>query len=99
MKITYTNYRAVAMWHWDVTSGNPSTTSPTKHHAARVARVNDDEIDVEPSDDDSDDDANSTSSNESDYGPCAICHSDYDSACPTCKVPGDDCPLSELYNS
>ncbi|KAG2190487.1 hypothetical protein INT46_004927 [Mucor plumbeus] len=24
---------------------------------------------------------------------CGICHSEYDGCCPTCKRPGDDCPL------
>lgn len=24
---------------------------------------------------------------------CSICHSKYDACCPTCKMPGDDCPL------
>lgn len=24
---------------------------------------------------------------------CGICHSAYDGCCPTCKMPGDDCPL------
>ncbi|KAI9243844.1 RING/U-box [Sporodiniella umbellata] len=26
-------------------------------------------------------------------GVCGICQSEYDVCCPTCKVPGDDCPL------
>lgn len=24
---------------------------------------------------------------------CGICHSEYDACCPSCKMPGDDCPL------
>ena len=27
---------------------------------------------------------------------CGICRVPYEGCCPTCKVPGDDCPLSEL---
>src|ERR1700733_15911982 len=27
---------------------------------------------------------------------CGICRVSYDGCCPTCKVPGDDCPLSML---
>ncbi len=105
MKITYTNYRPVALWHWDVSSGNPAASSSsssassskralTDRQDARDA-AEDDDADDDPaldglgSDDDEDADGE-----EEDYGPCAICHSDYDSACPTCKVPGDDCPLS-----
>ena len=26
---------------------------------------------------------------------CGICRVDFDATCPTCKFPGDDCPLSE----
>jgi hypothetical protein len=26
---------------------------------------------------------------------CGICQQAYESTCPACKVPGDDCPLSE----
>src|SRR5689334_18164001 len=26
---------------------------------------------------------------------CGICRVSYEGCCPTCKVPGDDCPLSE----
>lgn len=28
---------------------------------------------------------------------CGICQQAYESTCPACKVPGDDCPLSALY--
>ena len=24
---------------------------------------------------------------------CGICYSEYDACCPTCKMPGDECPL------
>ncbi len=90
MKITYTNYRPIAMWHWDVTSGVPSSPSKPPVDISMV----------DPDDDEGlEDDNESVASDESDYGPCAICHSDYDSACPTCKVPGDDCPLSTLVFS
>jgi anaphase-promoting complex subunit 11 len=26
---------------------------------------------------------------------CGICRASYEGCCPTCKVPGDDCPLSQ----
>jgi anaphase-promoting complex subunit 11 len=29
---------------------------------------------------------------------CGICRVSYDGCCPTCKVPGDDCPLSMLFD-
>lgn len=25
---------------------------------------------------------------------CGICQNNFDSSCPTCTIPGDDCPLS-----
>ena len=28
---------------------------------------------------------------------CGICRLAYESCCPACKVPGDDCPLSKSY--
>ena len=27
---------------------------------------------------------------------CGICRVPYEGCCPSCKIPGDDCPLSEL---
>ena len=38
---------------------------------------------AEPDEDDDDDD-----------DVCGICQQAYESTCPECKVPGDDCPLS-----
>ena len=29
---------------------------------------------------------------------CAICQSDFESPCPRCKVPGDECPPSKMIN-
>ena len=29
---------------------------------------------------------------------CGICRVQFDGTCPTCKYPGDDCTLCELYN-
>jgi len=28
---------------------------------------------------------------------CGICRVAFDGCCPDCKVPGDECPLSELF--
>ena len=39
---------------------------------------------AEPDEDDDDDD-----------DVCGICQQAYESTCPECKIPGDDCPLSE----
>lgn len=35
-----------------------------------------------------------TEDNEDDV--CGICRVPYEGCCPSCKMPGDDCPLSEL---
>ena len=29
---------------------------------------------------------------------CGICRVQFDGTCPTCKYPGDDCTLRELYS-
>lgn len=33
---------------------------------------------------------------EDDDAECGICRLAFESCCPECKVPGDDCPLSEF---
>lgn len=33
---------------------------------------------------------------ESEEDLCGICRLNYESCCPDCKIPGDDCPLSGL---
>lgn len=35
---------------------------------------------------------------EEDEEVCGICRIAYDGCCPDCKMPGDDCPLSEQRN-
>ena len=30
---------------------------------------------------------------------CGICRNPFEGCCPTCKVPGDDCPLSACTSS
>ena len=34
---------------------------------------------------------------EDDDDVCGICRQAFEGCCPDCKVPGDDCPLSECY--
>lgn len=59
-----------------------TSTEPHKlyHYAAGV---DNDADNAGEEDDDDDDDV------------CGICRLAYESTCPECKVPGDDCPLSE----
>lgn len=87
MKVTYTSIHPVATWKWD--------TSSEPHYLWRVATdapaASSSKLPKElfkfgevDDDDDEDDDV------------CGICRLAYEACCPTCKVPGDDCPLSEL---
>ena len=50
----------------------------------------------------SDPNANANTSMDDDDGEgdvCGICRVPYEGCCPGCKMPGDDCPLSELLSS
>lgn len=82
MKITYKQYNAVAAWKWDI---KPSTaSSPEKFEDAMDE---DESVDG--------DSAEEEEEEEEDDDVCGICQLEFESACPQCKVPGDDCPLSE----
>ncbi len=80
MKFTITSYHALATWKWD------TSTEPHKlYHYAKSGSGsgNDAGGGVDDDDDEDEDDV------------CGICRLAYESCCPDCKVPGDDCPLSE----
>jgi hypothetical protein len=82
MKFSVTSYHAVAVWKWD-THPNSSDQHKLYHYAAnpsadRYGYGDEDEDD----DDDEEDDV------------CGICRLAFESTCPECKIPGDDCPLS-----
>jgi hypothetical protein len=59
-------------------------TSTEEHKLYHYAKTGGD---ADDDDDDDDDDV------------CGICRLAYESTCPECKVPGDDCPLSEVLAS
>lgn len=82
MKLTITSYNAVATWKWD------TSTEPHKlyHYAKTTSGVSNDNADDEEEDDEDEDDV------------CGICRLAFESCCPECKVPGDDCPLSKSFN-
>ena len=61
-------------------------TSTEPHKQYHYAKTNSEGV-IEDDDDEDDDDV------------CGICQAAYESCCPICKVPGDDCPLSELILS
>jgi anaphase-promoting complex subunit 11 len=86
MKVTYTSIHPVATWKWD-TSSDPhylwrvATDAPVASSSTLPKELfKFGEVD---DDDDEDDDV------------CGICRLAYEACCPTCKVPGDDCPLSK----
>ena len=82
MKFTVTAYHAVATWKWD------TSTEPHKlYHYAKSTSATGSGSAVRAGVDDYDDEA------EDDV--CGICRLAFESCCPDCKVPGDDCPLSE----
>ena len=83
MKITYHKYHAVASWRWDLQP--PSDSHPRGRDGSDLS--DDSELDDDDEEDEDDDDEEDEV--------CGICQLEFESSCPACKVPGDDCPLSE----
>lgn len=99
MKITYKKYNAVASWRWDIQplpepGPGPETTAAAAslQQAKRAADLED--WQDQDSLDGMDQDWQESEPDEDDEV-CGICQLEFESACPGCKVPGDDCPLSE----
>jgi len=82
MKFSVSSYHAVAVWKWD-THPNSSDQHKLYHYAAKPSA---DSYGYGDEDEDDDDDE------EDDV--CGICRLAFESTCPECKIPGDDCPLS-----
>jgi hypothetical protein len=82
MKFSVSSYHAVAVWKWD-THPNSSDQHKLYHYAAKSSA---DSYGYGDEDEDDDDDE------EDDV--CGICRLAFESTCPECKIPGDDCPLS-----
>jgi anaphase-promoting complex subunit 11 len=86
MKFSVTSYNAVAVWKWDT---HPSSSDQHKlYHYAKSTSAGDGNgygygDDEDEDDDDEEDDV------------CGICRLAFESTCPECKIPGDDCPLSK----
>lgn len=95
MKITYKEYHAVASWRWNVDPNHTDPpprappTDPTENDAGGLVGDSDD-----AGSDGSDDDEDSEEEDEM----CGVCQQEFESACPACKVPGDDCPLSRCMD-
>lgn len=79
MKFSITRYHAVACWQWD-TSSEPHKL----YRYGKAGAANPNAISAFDDDDDDDDEE-----------VCGICQLAFEACCPECKVPGDDCPLSE----
>jgi hypothetical protein len=88
MKFSIKSYNAVAMWKWDTHPPNQPDNHKLYHYAP--TKIGTDAYGNEEglSDDDEDDD-------EEEDDVCGICRLAFESTCPECKIPGDDCPLSE----
>ncbi|KAI5449846.1 ubiquitin-protein ligase Anaphase Promoting Complex [Naganishia albida] len=98
MKIIYKEYHPVASWRWDVDpdGGNRGPNVEDSQRAIpdgipdEPGLVGDDGPARDEEDDDDDDDDDD---DEDDEEMCGVCQQEFESACPACKVPGDDCPL------
>lgn len=95
MKITYSQYNAVAAWKWDLKPTAARPPSPQKPNRTRTDahgnHIGDDVSSSSEEDGGEDDEEEEEEDDEN----CGICQLEFESACPQCKVPGDDCPLSE----
>ncbi|GHJ88236.1 hypothetical protein NliqN6_4638 [Naganishia liquefaciens] len=94
MKITYKEYHAVASWRWNVDPNHtePPTRPPPNNSADSTSDdvnglVGDSDVDQSGGSDEEDDES------EEEDEMCGVCQQEFESACPACKVPGDDCPL------
>jgi anaphase-promoting complex subunit 11 len=85
MKIKIKSYNAVASWRWNIKpkdkTGNETTAGDQSKSKADLS-----DLDAEVDDDDDDDEEEDV---------CGICRVAFEGTCPNCKIPGDDCPLSE----
>ena len=89
MKITYKEYHPIASWRWDVNLDQDKSAEapqPETHDGKDDEGLVGDDAASDESDDDDDD--------EDDEEMCGVCQQEFESACPACGVPGDDCPLS-----
>jgi anaphase-promoting complex subunit 11 len=102
MKITYKAYHAVASWRWDVDpnhSNPPPVASDPQSSSSEIddsGLVGDSDQTNDANAKDDDDESDEESEEEDEM--CGVCQQEFESACPACKVPGDDCPLSTSVN-
>jgi hypothetical protein len=102
MKITYKSYHAVASWRWDVDPNHSNPPPAASDPQSPSTDVDDSGLVGDPDHDDAnaeDDDDESEEELEEEDEMCGVCQQEFESACPACKVPGDDCPLSTSGSS
>jgi hypothetical protein len=90
MKITYHRYNAVGSWRWDL---KPIDASSSKPGDGDQNTLQDEDGNVSAEEQEDDDDE------EEEDEVCGICQLEFESSCPGCKIPGDDCPLSQCRAS
>jgi anaphase-promoting complex subunit 11 len=86
MKIKVKSYNAVASWRWNIKPKGKNDGKGDNELDKSKADLSD--LDAEVNDDDDDDEEEDV---------CGICRVAFEGTCPNCKIPGDDCPLSELH--
>lgn len=90
MKFSIKSYHAVAIWKWDTHPPNQPDNHKLYHYApSRLGGGPGDEHDFD------DDEEQEEEEEEEEDDVCGICRLAFESTCPECKVPGDDCPLSK----
>ena len=67
-----------------------------QNHAAVDEEEEDEDGDEEDGDEDGD---SSEEESEEEEEMCGVCQQEFESACPGCKTPGDDCPLSRYHSA
>ena len=84
MKVTIKRWNAVAQWRWDTRSTN-NNNNDNNNDSSEPHQPQETIIIINNKDDDSEDDL------------CGICRVAFEACCPSCKTPGDDCPLSVYF--
>lgn len=93
MKITYKEYQPIASWRWDVDPEGGNQGKSAENPQPDTSDGKDDEAGL-VGDDAASDGSDDEDDDEDDEEMCGVCQQEFESACPACGVPGDDCPLS-----
>lgn len=88
MKIKIKSYNGVASWRWNIKPKDKAGDEAIGDQSKSNADLSD--LDAEVDEDDEDDEEEDV---------CGICRVAFEGTCPNCKIPGDDCPLSECAST